>query len=86
MNCIDSLRVGSFAQMELQTVNPWSWQDRFGFVQAKAVSRADRTVYCSGQTSMDADGNPLYESDMRAQLNQALDNLEAVLRASGCGL
>jgi enamine deaminase RidA (YjgF/YER057c/UK114 family) len=46
--------------------------------------RADR--YCAGQTSMDADGNPLHEGDLRAQLSQALDNLEAVLRASGCGL
>jgi enamine deaminase RidA (YjgF/YER057c/UK114 family) len=72
--------------MELQTVNPWSWQDRFGFVQANAVTSAERTVHCSGQTSMDVNGNPLYEGDMRAQLSQALDNLEAVLRASGCGL
>ena len=72
--------------MELQTINPWTWQDQFGFVQAKAVTRGERTVYCSGQTSMDADGNPLHEGDMRAQLSQALDNLEAVLRASGCGL
>jgi enamine deaminase RidA (YjgF/YER057c/UK114 family) len=35
---------------------------------------------------MDADGNPLHEGDLRAQLSQALDNVEAVLRASGCGL
>jgi enamine deaminase RidA (YjgF/YER057c/UK114 family) len=72
--------------MELQTINPWTWQDEFGFVQAKAVTAGERTVYCSGQTSMDADGNPLHEGDLRAQLNQALDNLEVVLRASGCGL
>ena len=46
--------------------------------------RADRLLL--GQTSMDADGNPLHEGDLRAQLGQALDNLEEVLRASGCGL
>ena len=72
--------------MERQTINPWTWQDRFGFVQANSVTGVERTIYCSGQTSMDADGNPLHEGDMRAQLDQALDNLEAVLRDGGCRL
>jgi enamine deaminase RidA (YjgF/YER057c/UK114 family) len=86
MCCIDSFRVRTFERMELQTINPWTWQDQFGFVQARAVTASERTVYCSGQTSMDGDGNPLHEDDMRAQLSQALDNLEVVLRASGCEL
>jgi enamine deaminase RidA (YjgF/YER057c/UK114 family) len=72
--------------MERQIINPWSWQDQFGFVQAQAVSRAERTIYCSGQTSVDADGNPIHEGDMVAQVGQALDNLESVLRESGCEL
>jgi enamine deaminase RidA (YjgF/YER057c/UK114 family) len=72
--------------LERQTINPWTWQDQFGFVQATAVSGADRTVYCSGQTSVDADGNPMHEGDIRAQISQALDNLEAVLRESDCEL
>ncbi len=72
--------------LERQTINPWTWQDRFGFVQANSVTGVERTIYCSGQTSMDADGNPLHEGDMRAQLDQALDNLEAVLRDGGCRL
>src|SRR5919201_7103674 len=72
--------------MERQTIDPWTWQDQFGFVQANAVTGGEQTIYCSGQTSMDADGNPTHEGDMRAQLSQALDNLEAVLRESGCGL
>lgn len=72
--------------MERQIVNPWSWQDRFGFVQAQAVSGAERSIYCSGQTSVDADGNPIHDGDMVAQVGQALDNLESVLRESGCDL
>jgi enamine deaminase RidA (YjgF/YER057c/UK114 family) len=72
--------------MQRQTFNPWTWQDRFGFVQATAVTAGDLSVYCAGQTSMDADGNPLHDGDMRAQLRQALDNLEEVLRTSGCDL
>jgi enamine deaminase RidA (YjgF/YER057c/UK114 family) len=72
--------------MERQIINPWSWQDQFGFVQAQAVGRAERTIYCSGQTSVDGDGNPIHEGDMVAQVGQALDNLESVLRESGCDL
>jgi enamine deaminase RidA (YjgF/YER057c/UK114 family) len=72
--------------VEQQIVNPWTWQEQFGFVQANAVTGAERTVYCSGQTSMDSEGRPLHEGDMRAQVTQALDNLEAVLRESGCDL
>lgn len=72
--------------MERQIVNPWLWQDQFGFVQAQAVSGAERSIYCSGQTSVDADGNPIHEGDMVAQVGQALDNLESVLRESDCDL
>jgi enamine deaminase RidA (YjgF/YER057c/UK114 family) len=74
------------SSVERQTINPWTWQDQFGFVQANAVIGAERTIYCSGQTSMDADGDPIHDGDMRAQLSLALDNLEAVLRESGSGL
>lgn len=72
--------------MDRQIINPWSWQDQFGFVQARVVSGTERTIYCSGQTSVDADGNPIHAGDMVAQVVQALDNLESVLRQSGCGL
>jgi enamine deaminase RidA (YjgF/YER057c/UK114 family) len=72
--------------MERQIINPWTWQDQFGFVQAQAVSGAERTIYCAGQTSVDADGNPMHDGDLGAQLGQALDNLETVLRESGASL
>jgi enamine deaminase RidA (YjgF/YER057c/UK114 family) len=69
--------------MERRVINPWTWQDQFGFVQAHEVSGAERTLYCAGQTSSDADGNPVHPGDMRAQLAQALDNLETVLSEAG---
>jgi enamine deaminase RidA (YjgF/YER057c/UK114 family) len=72
--------------LETRVVNPWSWQDRFGFVQAKEITGAERVLYCAGQTSVDEDGRPLHEGNMEAQAMQALDNLEAVLRAAGFGL
>jgi enamine deaminase RidA (YjgF/YER057c/UK114 family) len=72
--------------MERRVINPWTWQDQFGFVQALEVTGSERTLYCAGQTSSDADGNPIHAGDMRAQLRQALDNLETVLREAGFDL
>ena len=72
--------------MERRIVNPWTWQDPFGFVQGHEVSGGQRVLFCAGQTSNDADGKPLHAGDIRAQVNQAFDNLEAVLKEAGFGL
>ena len=72
--------------MEQRNVNPWTWQDQFGFSQAVDVSGAERVLYCAGQTSSDADGSTLHAGDMGAQAAQALDNLETVLRGAGMSL
>jgi enamine deaminase RidA (YjgF/YER057c/UK114 family) len=66
---------------DITPVNPWTWQDRLalGFSQAVEVKGAERVVYCAGQTSVDADGSPMYAHDMEKQIGQALDNLETVL-------
>ena len=69
--------------MERRVINPWSWQDQFGFVQANELQGMQRVLICSGQASVDADGRPLHAGDMRAQVTQALDNLETVLQAAG---
>ena len=69
--------------MERRIINPWGWQDEYGFVQANEVSDAQRVLYCAGQVSVDADGNPLHPGDMGAQIAQALDNLETVLGTAG---
>ena len=72
--------------MTRQIINPWSWQEQAGFVQGHAVGGGGRTIYCAGQTSVDADGNPVNGGDMAAQMTQALDNVETVLRESGSSL
>ena len=71
---------------ETRRVNPWTWQDQFGFSQAIDVGGAERVLFCAGQTSVDADGNPMHRGDMVAQINQAMDNLETVLRQAGLTL
>ena len=72
--------------MERRIVNPWTWQDNFGFSQAIEISGAQRTILCAGQTSIDGEGRPVHSGDMRAQVTQAMDNMETVLRGSGAGL
>lgn len=72
--------------MEHRVINPWTWQDRFGFVQAKEVIGAERTLYCAGQTSVDEHGQPMHEGQMEAQAMQALDNLQIVVREAGLEL
>jgi enamine deaminase RidA (YjgF/YER057c/UK114 family) len=72
--------------MEQRSINPWKWQDQFGFSQAIEVRGAQQVLYCSGQTSVDADGNPMHVGDMVAQVDQALHNLETVLGQAGLKL
>lgn len=72
--------------MERRAINPWKWQDALGFVQAYELGSAKRTLVCSGQTSVDANGAPLHPGDMAAQLKQAIANLETVLIAGGFDL
>jgi enamine deaminase RidA (YjgF/YER057c/UK114 family) len=69
--------------VEKQVINPWTWQDQFGFVQANKVTNAEQVLYCAGQTSVDEHGNPLHVDEMQKQALQALDNLETVLREAG---
>ena len=68
--------------MERTAVNPWSWSVKLGFDQAQLIEGHQRLLICSGQDSVDADGNPQHPGDMAAQLELALDNLEAVLAAA----
>ena len=72
--------------MNKRVINPWTWQDQFGFVQASEVTDGTQVLYCAGQTAIDADGNAMHAGDMAAQLTLALDNLETVLTASGYAL
>jgi enamine deaminase RidA (YjgF/YER057c/UK114 family) len=72
--------------VERRIINPWTWQDQFGYVQANEVSGVQRTLICSGQVSINAEGRPVHPEDMGAQLTQAMDNLETVLREAGAEL
>lgn len=72
--------------MNKKIVNPWKWQDQFGFVQANDITDARRILFCAGQVSVDNDGSPINAGDMAAQINQVFDNLETVLHQAGVNL
>ncbi len=69
--------------MERRVINPWTWQEQYGFVQAMEIQGMRRMLICSGQTAINAEGHVVHAGDMRGQLTQALDNLETVLQAAG---
>lgn len=68
--------------MERRIVNPWEWQESSGYVQAVEVTNPQGTLYVSGQTAMDDDGNPSDEV-MRTQIRKTLENLEKVILTAG---
>ena len=72
--------------IERVAVNPVTWSVEMGFNQGEVITGHTRTLYCSGQTAMGADGTPQHEGDMAAQVALSLDNLEAVLAAADMSL
>lgn len=69
--------------MEQREINPWTWQEPFGFSQAVEVEGARKMLFVSGQAAIDAEGKPAHAGDMGRQVQMALDHLEAVLEQAG---
>jgi len=69
-----------------QQINPWNWQDQFGFSQAWRVDGAQSILFLSGQGPMSADGRVVGEGDFGAQTRQVFENLRTVLAEAGAGL
>ncbi|WP_089960314.1 RidA family protein [Lentzea xinjiangensis] len=72
--------------MERTAVNPWPWSVELGYHQGEVVAGHTRTLYCSGQAAMSAEGEPEHAGDLAAQLALSLDNLAAVLAEAGMSL
>jgi enamine deaminase RidA (YjgF/YER057c/UK114 family) len=68
--------------MNKRNINPWKWQDEFGFSQGVEISGHTRVLRCAGQTSVNENAEPQHAGDMGKQVALALDNLEAVLKAA----
>jgi enamine deaminase RidA (YjgF/YER057c/UK114 family) len=72
--------------MQAQAVNPWTWQEAFGYAQANLIGEVQQVLLCSGQLSMDASGSLTGAGDMEAQVSAVMDNLATVLEAAGFSL
>jgi reactive intermediate/imine deaminase len=59
---------------------------RGGAFSAGVEAPAGRTVYVSGQVSMDAGGNVVGEGDVRAQTEKVLENVANVVEEAGGSL
>lgn len=69
--------------MNTRTINPWNWQDGFGFAHATEVGGATRVLTLSGQCATGPDGAPQHPGDMQAQIKLVLENLGRVLEEAG---
>lgn len=69
--------------MNKQQVNPWTWQDQFGFSQAWRVDGAQSTLFVSGQGPISPDGELIGEGEFEAQARQVFENLQTVLGDAG---
>lgn len=65
--------------MKKRIVNPWKWQDKYGFVQANEVTNARRTLYTAGIVSVDGEGNLVHGGNMEKQIDRIMDNMETIL-------
>lgn len=71
---------------ERRQVNPWRWQEQFGFSQAWRVDGAGSLVFVAGQGPVSAEGELIGEGDFDAQVHQTFENLGTVLEESGASL
>jgi reactive intermediate/imine deaminase len=69
--------------MEKTQVNPWSWQDQYGYSQAWRVDGPQSVVFLAGQVPLSADGKLVGEGDFVAQCRQVFENLQTVLEQAG---
>ena len=69
--------------MERETHNPTEWLTHFGLNHAVEVRGGNRTLYLSGQTASDADGNAMHPGDLVAQYEAAWENLIDALASAG---
>jgi len=72
--------------MSQTRINPWKWQNQYGFSQAIEVSSARRVLFCAGQIALDAEGKVTCVGDMRGQIEAAMNNVETVLAAGRLSL
>jgi 2-iminobutanoate/2-iminopropanoate deaminase len=67
-------------------INPWSWQDRFGYSQAWRVDEPRSLVFVAGQGPISTEGELVGPGDFERQARQTLANLATVLDDAGADM
>ncbi len=67
--------------MKRESVNPWDRGIKFNMDQGELVQGLTRTLYCSGQVSVDPDSSELgiaviAPGDLRGQMGKSLANID----------
>jgi enamine deaminase RidA (YjgF/YER057c/UK114 family) len=74
--------VAEGGDVERTAINPSTWSVKLGFDQGELVTGHKRELFLSGQDAVDDEGTPQHPGDMAAQLELALDNIEAILTSA----
>lgn len=75
--------------MKRTAVNPSDWGLQWSLNQAEIVEGATRHLHCSGQVALEPDAEAemgirvVGEGDIRAQIESALANIDAILSEAG---
>ena len=69
--------------MQREIINPWTWQEAYGFVHANKVSGSGELLFLAGQTASDGNGQTLYLGNMPKQIDQVLANIGWILDQAG---
>jgi enamine deaminase RidA (YjgF/YER057c/UK114 family) len=72
--------------MRATKIDPWSWQDEWGFTQAWRLDGAGSLVLLSGQTGVDEGGQVAHPDDFQAECRLLFTNLAEVMRQAGGSL
>lgn len=70
----------------IQYVHPEGLSNSPVFTQVVQASGHSKTIFLSGQTSVDKDHNLIGKGDLRAQATRAMANIETALAAAGATL
>jgi enamine deaminase RidA (YjgF/YER057c/UK114 family) len=89
---MDALNIGNIKEeqiIKMEALDNLSCTSVYGvtFDRGTRIRFGDRShFYISGTASIDKNGNILYESDVRKQLDRTIDNVEALLEPHGAKL
>jgi 2-iminobutanoate/2-iminopropanoate deaminase len=74
---------GGRRAMQKRQVNPWTWQERFGFSHAWRVDGAESVVFLAGQGPVSPEGEVVGAGDFETQARLTFENLKTVLEQAG---